>query len=113
MGLLLDTHTLLWWLLDSPELPASTRRTIERSSAVYVSSVSVFEIAIKQRRGKLSELHLSAAELPSLIEQSQFTPLPVTLAHAAAVTALPEHHRDPFDHLLIAQATVCSSPATA
>lgn len=106
MALLLDTHTLLWWLLDSRELPASTRRAIERSSSVYVSSVSVFEIAVKQRAGKLSELHLSATELPSLIEQSQFVPLPVTFAHAAAVAASPEHHRDPFDHLLIAQAQV-------
>ncbi|MGH6610117.1 MAG: type II toxin-antitoxin system VapC family toxin [Burkholderiaceae bacterium] len=104
MGLLLDTHALLWWLLDSADLPAKTRRLIERASLAYVSSVSVLEIAIKQRSGKLPELQLSANELPSLIEQSQFTPLPVTLAHAAAVAALPDHHRDPFDHLLIAQA---------
>lgn len=106
MSLLLDTHALLWWLLDSPELPASARRAIERASLAYVSSVSVCEIAIKQRSGKLSELRLAATELPSLIEQSQFTPLPLTLAHAAAVAALPEYHRDPFDHLLIAQAQV-------
>lgn len=106
MNLLLDTHALLWWLLDSSDLPQSARRSIERATLVYVSSVSVLEIAIKQRSGKLGELQLSAAELPALIEQSQFTPLPVTLAHAAAVAALPEHHRDPFDHLLIAQAQV-------
>lgn len=104
MRLLLDTHALLWWLLDDPALPAGVRRTIERAEAVYVSSASIWEIAIKQRLGKLPELSLSVVELPGLIEQCRFATLPVTDRHAAAVALLPTHHRDPFDHMLIAQA---------
>ncbi len=104
MRLLLDTHALLWWLLDDPALPAAPRRAIERAEAVFVSAASVWEIAIKQRLGKLPELTIGAAELPALIRDSRFLPLAVDDRHAAAVAALPQHHRDPFDHLLIAQA---------
>jgi PIN domain nuclease of toxin-antitoxin system len=102
--LLLDTHALLWWLLDDPALPGTTRRAIEKAETVYVSSASIWEVAIKQRLGKLPELALSVAELPALVLQCRFAPLPITDRHAAAVALLPAHHRDPFDHLLIAQA---------
>lgn len=103
MRLLLDTHALLWWLLDDPALPGRARRAIEKAEVVYVSSASVSEIAVKQRLGKLPERSLSVAELPELIAQCRFAPLPITDRHAAGVAALPHHHRDPFDHLLIAQ----------
>jgi len=102
--LLLDTHALLWWLLDDPALPAAPRRAIERAEAVFVSAASVWEVAIKQRLGKLPELTLGVAELPALIRESRFLPLAVDDRHAAVVATLPLHHRDPFDHLLIAQA---------
>jgi PIN domain nuclease of toxin-antitoxin system len=104
LRLLLDTHALLWWLLDDAELPGSARRAIEKAEAVYVSSASVWEIAIKQRLGKLPELAVSVAEIPELIVQCRFMPLPISDRHAAAVALLPAHHRDPFDHMLIAQA---------
>jgi len=104
--LLLDTHALLWWLLDDPAMPAAPRRAIERADAVFVSAASVWEIAIKQRLGKLPELAIAATELPGLIRDSRFMPLPVDERHAAAVGSLPLHHRDPFDHLLIAQALI-------
>lgn len=104
MRLLLDTHALLWWLLDDPALPAAPRRAIERAEAVFVSAASVWEVAIKQRLGKLPELTLGVAELPALIRESRFLPLAVDDRHAAAVATLPLHHRDPFDHLLIVQA---------
>lgn len=106
MRLLLDTHALLWWLLDDAELPPSARKAIERADAVLVSAASIWEVAIKQRLGKLPELAIGAAELPALIRESGFLPLPIDLRHAAAVAALPLHHRDPFDHLLIAQARI-------
>lgn len=106
MRLLLDTHALLWWLLDDAELPASARRLIERAETVRVSAASIWEVAIKQRLGKLPELSLAVAELPELVRQSGFVPLPVDERHAAAVASLPLHHRDPFDHLLIAQAQI-------
>jgi PIN domain nuclease of toxin-antitoxin system len=104
LRLLLDTHALLWWLLDDAELPAGARAAIEVAEEVRVSAASVWEIAIKQRLGKLPELALAAAELPSLVRESGFLSLPVEDRHAAAVASLPLHHRDPFDHLLIAQA---------
>jgi PIN domain nuclease of toxin-antitoxin system len=104
--LLLDTHALLWWLLDDPELPASARRSIGRADEVRVSAASIWEVAIKQRLGKLPELALAVSELPGLVRDCGFVPLPVDERHAAAVASLPLHHRDPFDHLLIAQAQI-------
>ncbi len=106
MKLLLDTHALLWWLLDDPELPRSARRAIERADVVRVSAASIWEVAIKQRLGKLPELALAVAELPELVRSSGFVPLAIDERHAAAVASLPLHHRDPFDHLLIAQAQI-------
>lgn len=106
MKLLLDTHALLWWLLDDPELPASARRSIGRADEVRVSAASIWEVAIKQRLGKLPELALAVSELPGLVRDCGFVPLPVDERHAAAVASLPLHHRDPFDHLLIAQAQI-------
>jgi PIN domain nuclease of toxin-antitoxin system len=103
---LLDTHALLWWLLDDPELPASARRSIGRADEVRVSAASIWEVAIKQRLGKLPELALAVSELPGLVRDCGFVPLPVDERHAAAVASLPLHHRDPFDHLLIAQAQI-------
>lgn len=87
-------------------MPGSARRTIEKAEAVYVSSASIWEIAIKQRLGKLPDLALSVSELPGLVAQSRFMPLPISDRHAIAVALLPAHHRDPFDHMLIAQALV-------
>jgi PIN domain nuclease of toxin-antitoxin system len=104
--LLLDTHALLWWLLDDPALPARARQAIEDADEVRVSAASVWEVALKQRLGKLPELGIAAAELPALTRDSGFLPLPVEDRHAAAVASLPQHHRDPFDHLLIAQAQI-------
>lgn len=104
--LLLDTPALLWWLLDHTELPVSARRSNERAQAVLVSAASIWEIAIKQRLGKLPELSLGTARLPALVRDSGFLPLPVKDRHAAAVAALPMHHRDPFDRLLIVQAQI-------
>lgn len=106
MRLLLDTHALLWWLLDDPELPASARRAIERAEVVRVSAASIWEVAIKQRLGKLPALSIAVAELPDLVRRSGFVPLAIDERHACAVAALPLHHRDPFDHLLIAQAQI-------
>jgi PIN domain nuclease of toxin-antitoxin system len=106
LKLLLDTHALLWWLLDDAELPPSARRAIERADVVRVSAASIWEVAIKQRLGKLPELALAVAELPGLVRQSGFVPLAIDERHAAAVASLPLHHRDPFDHLLIAQAQI-------
>ena len=104
MRLLLDTHILLWALVDHPSLSERARDAItDPANDIYVSSLSLWEIAIKARLGKISadvqEVHAAALE-------TGFRPLPFTLEHAIAVAGLPDHHRDPFDRVLIAQARV-------
>jgi PIN domain nuclease of toxin-antitoxin system len=99
--LLLDTHLFVWFLAGSPKLGRSARKTIEGASAVFVSSASVWEIAIKAALGKIEA---DAAVVAEEIEGSGFIELPVSARHAARVAKLPPLHGDPFDRLLIAQA---------
>jgi PIN domain nuclease of toxin-antitoxin system len=98
--LLLDTHALLWWL-DGVELLAGAQAAIaEPDNAVLVSAASAWEIAIKKALGKLR----APDDLAEQVRLNRFTALPITIAHALAAGALPRHHDDPFDRLLIAQA---------
>jgi PIN domain nuclease of toxin-antitoxin system len=101
MRLLLDTHVFLWAVLASPHLKPSARRLIDESPAVFVSPVSIWEVAIKSALGKLD---VSPAMLTAEIGKGGFIELPVTARHAARVADLPLIHHDPFDRLLIAQA---------
>lgn len=101
MKLLLDTHILLWVMRDADELSAAARQIIERADEVRVSSVSLWEAAIKAATGKLP---LAPAALEAAALLAGFKPLPVTWAHALAVQGLPPLHKDPFDRMLVAQA---------
>lgn len=101
MKLLLDTHILLWVMRDAEELSPTARTMIERAQSVHVSSVSLWEVAIKAALGKLA---LAPASLEAAAREAGFVPLPVTWTHALAVHGLPLLHRDPFDRMLIAQA---------
>ncbi len=104
MKLLLDTHALLWWLDDDPRLAAAAADLIESAdSEIIVSIVSLWEIAIKHRLGKLQA---TAATIAAAADASGFRLLAIALPHLATLARLPTHHRDPFDHLLIAQAMV-------
>jgi PIN domain nuclease of toxin-antitoxin system len=100
VNLLLDTHALLWWLGDDPMTPDARDRIADPATLVAVSAASAWEIAIKRAMGKL-RLDGSVA---TLVVGAAFTPLPVSFAHAERAGALPPHHRDPFDRLLVAQA---------
>ena len=101
MRLLLDIHVLLWSLADSPELPPDLReKIVDPTNDAFVSAASVWEIAIKKRLGKLA----APDNLLEVIEACDFTHLPINFAHAMAARALPPHHDDPFDRMLIAQA---------
>lgn len=102
MRLLLDTHIYLWSVTDSRKLTRAARNIITAAAEVYVSAASIWEIAIKARSGKIAG---DARELAEAIEPSGFHELPVTTRHAATVARLPSYHADPFDRLLIAQAT--------
>lgn len=99
--LLVDTHALLWWLGDDPALPERARELLaEPAVEALISVASLWEIAIKRRIGKLR----APDTLPGTIAAEGFGWLPVTPEHAWGVGSLPDHHRDPFDRLLIAQA---------
>ena len=99
--LLLDTHVFLWWLADAPDLAEAARRAIgDERNAVYVSAATGWEIAIKRAAGKLR----APENLDALVEEGGFTHLPMTFFHGEQAGALPMHHRDPFDRMLVAQA---------
>jgi PIN domain nuclease of toxin-antitoxin system len=101
MRLLLDTHIFLWAVSGNKLLKPAARRFIESADQVYVSAASIWEVAIKARLGKIA---VDPDELVAAIDSSGFTELPVRAAHAAGVSRLDQHHNDPFDRLLVAQA---------
>lgn len=102
MKLLLDTHALLWWLADDARLGANARNLIaDPGNDVLVSMVSPWEVVVKMRVGKLKA---DIGTILALIERNRFALLPISREHLLALAVLPFHHRDPFDHLLIAQA---------
>lgn len=107
MRLLLDTHIFLWWIKGDKKLPKPIKSKIETASEVYISSASIWESVIKI---KLKKLDADVNQLVEAISASGFIELPITAAHAAAVSNLPDLHRDPFDRILIAQAI--SEPLT-
>lgn len=101
MRLLLDTQIYLWVLDDSPRLNRRARDLILAADQVLVSAASIWEAVIKSALGKL---RVDPALLVAEVKRSGFIELPVTARHAAAVSALPMHHKDPFDRLIVAQA---------
>ena len=106
MRLLLDTHAFLWWVIDSDRLSAASRSAIEnRENAVFISAASAWEIATKHRIGKLPEAELIVHELAAAIVGEGFEALPISVDDAAQAGALPGPIRDPFDRMLIAQAS--------
>lgn len=103
MKLLVDAHTLLWWLDDPALLSEQARLAIrDGGNDVLVSAATIWEIVVKQALGKLD----APEDLADAISASRFATLPVTMPHALAVRWLPAIHRDPFDRMLIAQAMV-------
>lgn len=101
MNLLLDTHILIWWD-EGRRITAQARRAIEEADTVYVSAASAWEVAIKTGLGRLRPTRT----VEQATAESGFLELPITFQHAEQVTALPPHHRDPFDRMLVAQAAV-------
>jgi PIN domain nuclease of toxin-antitoxin system len=106
MNLLLDTHTFLWFIDDDPKLSPTARALIEdANNRVYLSVASLWEMAIKISLDKLRLAQPFDVLLPQQLGLNHIDLLDITVAHAAAVVTLPFHHRDPFDRLLIAQAS--------
>ena len=103
MLLLLDTHAFLWWNNDDPKLGPEAREAIADSdNIVFVSAATAWEIATKRASGKLE----APGDIAEWVHKDDFTPLPIEIEHAVLSVDLPNHHRDPFDRLLVAQATL-------
>jgi PIN domain nuclease of toxin-antitoxin system len=99
--LLLDAHALLWWLADDPQLDATAARSIaDPANDALVSAASVWEMEAKRVAGRLR----APAELLDAIGLTGMDTLPVTALDAVTAAALPMHHGDPFDRMLVAQA---------
>ncbi|MBO0662945.1 type II toxin-antitoxin system VapC family toxin [Jiella sp. MQZ9-1] len=107
MRYLLDTHALAWWLLNDPRLSRAAADAIaEPDHMIAASAASAFEIATKYRLGKWPEIAPIAKNFDALVRAERFSVLAVTAAHALLAGRMPGAHKDPFDRLLAAQATV-------
>ena len=104
MRVLVDTHAILWWLVDDKRLSKTARRILEDSAhSRLVSFATLWEIAIKMSAGKLLARNLSFSDLQPLLRGLEFQFLPIRIGDLERLDSLPWHHRDPFDRLLIAQ----------
>ena len=101
-NLLLDSHILVWWLAESRHLSKIGRKSIEDAGLVCVSAATIWEISIKAASGKLE----IRGDLEAHLDLNHFRSLPITVAHALAAARLPKHHTDPFDRMLVAQASM-------
>ncbi len=110
MKLLLDTHTFLWFLDDSPQLSHQGKDLLEADNALWLSVASLWEIAIKLQLGKLTVAVPIEGLMTQQLTRDDIELLPITIAPLIVVSTLPLHHRDPFDRLLIAQAIVEQMP---
>lgn len=105
VNLLLDTHVLIWWLINSPQLSRTAKQAISnQGNRVFVSSASAWEIATKFRIGKFPQMRVLIDDLEGHIRRERFEALSMTMAHAKSAGMLPGPHRDSFDRMLIAQA---------
>jgi PIN domain nuclease of toxin-antitoxin system len=100
MSLLLDTHVVLWWLADDPDLPEEIKDRLDHEPDIRVSTATIWEIAIKQDLGEIS----APADLPGRVRESGFRELPIDFTNAIAAGQLPPIHWDPFGQMLVAQA---------
>jgi PIN domain nuclease of toxin-antitoxin system len=100
---LLDTRILLWWLSADPSLPPLAEGAIANPDVeVWVSAATAWEIAIKRAAGRLE----APDDLLDALAANDFDSLPIAAAHALVAGGLPDHHADPFDRMLIAQARI-------
>lgn len=111
MRLLLDTHVFIWFVLSPSQLSATALAAIQNpQSRIFLSLVSAWEMGIKSGLGKLSLTQPIEPFIEDQARRNRFEILPITLPHIAAVERLPQHHRDPFDRLLIAQSITEAMP---
>lgn len=104
MKLLLDTHTLIWWLAGDDALSQRARDAIsDENNSISVSAASAMEVATKFRIGKLPGAELLAQDFEAIIAAQGFAELPISVSHARLAGEINIAHKDPFDRFLIAQ----------
>ena len=107
MNLLLDTHAFLWFTAGNSALSKPARSVIEdENNDLYLSSASLWEIAIKISIGKFELGEPFETLIPQQLAENEIELLNISVAHTAMVASLPFHHRDPFDRLIVAQAKI-------
>ena len=111
MKAILDTHAILWWITNNPQLSQTVRDIISDSGNIlYFSVASSWEIIIKAQTGKLPLPEPPTQFIQSCLTVNRFVSLPIDLSHVLQVDNLLNHHKDPFDRILIAQAQAENIP---
>ncbi len=111
MRVLLDTHAFLWWITDDASLSPRAREIIgDGDNVLFLSTASAWEIAIKVDLGRLTLPDRPERFIPEQLALNAIDSLPVHLSHALHVYDLPNHHRDPFDRMLVAQSQLEDMP---
>ena len=104
MRALLDTHALLWWVTNNPQFSPTVQAIIaDRNNQLFFSAASGWEIAIKAQLGKLVLPSQPEQYIANQLALNLFEVLPIQLSHALQTYYLPNHHKDPFDRILVAQ----------
>jgi PIN domain nuclease of toxin-antitoxin system len=110
-SVLLDTHVFLWLQADRARVKPSVMTLLDDAeTGVLLSAASAWEIAVKFALGRLPLPEPPATYVPDRMQRSAIEPAPIEVAHAVRVSTLPPHHRDPFDRMLVAQASVLGVP---
>ncbi|NIO05577.1 MAG: PIN domain-containing protein [Proteobacteria bacterium] len=111
MKALLDTHTFLWWITDSPKLSSRVREIIgDGNNDLFLSAASGWEIAVKVQLGKLKLPDSPERFIPEQLRINNIKSLPIEMSHALQISSLPNRHRDPFDRVLVVQAQLEGLP---
>ena len=111
MRVLLDTHAFLWWITDDPKLSLRAGEIIKNmDNEVFVSAASGWELVIKTQLGRLKISENPVDFIWEQIQLNAFQSLAIRMKHALQIFSLPDHHKDPFDRLLVAQAQLEEMP---
>lgn len=113
MKLLLDTHSFLWFIEDNVRLSPKAKNLLESETELLISAATLWEVAIKVSIGKLALTQPFELFIPNQLASNAIELLPIAVEHLALVSALPFHHRDPFDRLIIAQALIEQLPVVS
>lgn len=107
MRVLLDTHVAVWMAMDSERVSSAARELLESADTTRLwSAASSWELAIKWRQGKVRFPDEPAVWIPRMLRELRIESIRIRHQHAFRAAALPEHHKDPFDRMLVAQAEI-------